>query len=102
MKESLVNRRRRAERRVRITMTSDFGATWASAGPRNERSSGLANRSFSLIATFSERVTPVVPKGVSARTHVDSQSGGSDLVEVCPVRINEKAPTKSRGCHYLW
>jgi hypothetical protein len=30
--------------------------------------------------------------------HIDSQSGGDDSVEVCPLRINEKAPTKSRGC----
>jgi hypothetical protein len=32
--------------------------------------------------------------------HIDSQSGGDDSVEVCPLRINEKAPTKSRGCQY--
>jgi hypothetical protein len=44
------------------------------------------------------------PSGVGgsiARIHIDSQSGGNDSVEVCPLRINEKAPTKSRGCHYL-
>jgi hypothetical protein len=44
------------------------------------------------------------PSGVGGRIdriHIDSQSGGDDSVEVCPLRINEKAPTKSRGCHYL-
>jgi hypothetical protein len=43
------------------------------------------------------------PSGVGgriARMHIDSQSGGDDSVEVCPLRINEKAPTKSRGCQY--
>ena len=31
---------------------------------------------------------------------INSQSGGDNSVEVCPLRINEKAPTKSRGCQY--
>jgi hypothetical protein len=57
-----------------------------------------------LIATFSERVAPVVPEGAVsriARAYADSQSGGGDLVEGWPLCVNEKAATKSRGYHYL-
>jgi hypothetical protein len=48
---------RRAERRIRITMTTDLGATRASAGPRNERSPGMSSsRGFSLMAILTLRV----------------------------------------------
>jgi hypothetical protein len=56
------------------------------------------------MANPNELVDTSCPSGVTgrmARTQVDSQSDAGDLVEVCPLRINEKAPTKSRGCYYL-
>jgi hypothetical protein len=94
-------------------------------GRQMKEAAVLANRGFSLMATRrcasgtsprrngfpNPSVNPKplelgdtsCPSGVGvwiARLYIDSQSGGDDSVEVCPLRINEKAPAKSRGCQY--